>query len=117
MDGRVKAAPEGPAKVEEAPSEAPRDISGLVGELRRIVGDEWVYTADHQLRTYESDGLLQYTSTPAAAVLPNTAEQVRDIVRACAREEVAVGGARRRLRARPAARCRSRTACCSCSRG
>ena len=72
MDGRVKAAPEGPAKVEEAPSEAPRDISGLVGELRRIVGDEWVYTAEHQLRTYESDGLLQYTSTPAAAVLPNT---------------------------------------------
>ena len=89
MDGRVKAAPEGPAKVEEAPSQAPRDISELVAELRRIAGSEWVYTADHQLRTYESDGLLQYTSTPAAAVLPNTAEQVRDIVRACAREEVA----------------------------
>jgi glycolate oxidase len=89
MDGRVKAAPEGPAKVEEAPSAAPRDISGLVAELRRIVGDEWVYTAEHQLRTYESDGLLQYTATPAAAVLPNSAEQVQAIVRACAREEVA----------------------------
>ena len=42
MDGRVDAAPEGPAKVEEAPSEAPRDISGLVGraaaDRRRRVG-------------------------------------------------------------------------------
>jgi glycolate oxidase len=88
MDGRVDAAPEGPAKVEEAPSESPRDISGLVEELKRIVGDEWVYTAEHQLRTYESDGLLQYTATPAAAVLPNRTEEVQAIVRACAREEV-----------------------------
>jgi glycolate oxidase len=89
MDGRVDAAPEGPAAVEEPPSEAPRDISGLVEELKRIVGDEWVYTADHQLRTYESDGLLQYHATPAAAVLPNSTEEVAAIVRACAREEVA----------------------------
>jgi glycolate oxidase len=89
MDGRVEAAPEGPAAVEEAPSESPRDISGLVDELRRIVGDEWVYTAEHQLRTYESDGLLQYHATPAAAVLPNSTEEVVAIVRACAREEVA----------------------------
>jgi glycolate oxidase len=88
MDGRVDAAPEGPAKVEEAPSESPRDISGLVEELKRIVGDEWVYTAEHQLRTYESDGLLQYHATPAAAVLPNSTEEVQAIVQACAREEV-----------------------------
>ena len=32
----------------------------LIAELTRIVGEEWVYTAEHQLRTYESDGLLQY---------------------------------------------------------
>ena len=116
MDGRVKRS-RGPAKVEEAPSEAPRDISGLVTELRRIVGDEWVYTADHQLRTYESDGLLQYTPRRPRRCCPNTAEQVRDIVRACAREEVAwvARGAGSGLSA--AARCRSRTACCSCSRG
>ena len=117
MDGRVEAAPEGPAKVEEAPSEAPRDITGLVEELKRIVGDEWVYTAEHQLRTYESDGLLQYHATPAAAVLPNSTEEVAAIVRACAREEVAwvargagSGSVRRRI-------CRSRTACCSCCPG
>jgi len=60
----------------------------LVAELERIVGPEWIYTAEHQLRTYESDGLLQYAATPAAAVLPNSSEQVRDVVRACARAGV-----------------------------
>src|SRR3954470_8415248 len=86
MDRPVGAAPEGPAISDEAPEAAPRDISALVEELRRIVGDEWVYTADHQLRTYESDGLLQYQATPAAAVLPATAEQIQAIVRLCASE-------------------------------
>jgi glycolate oxidase len=85
MDGRLDAAPEGPTATQEQPSEAPRDISGLVAELRRIVGDEWVYTAEHQLRTYESDGLLQYTSTPACAVLPNSTEEVLRFVQSCAR--------------------------------
>jgi len=89
MDGRVEAAPEGPVNVEAAPPAAPRDISALVAELRGIVGDEWVYTAEHQLRTYESDGLLQYQATPACAVLPNSTEEVVAIVKACAREEVA----------------------------
>src|SRR4051794_18431683 len=89
MDSPVGAAPEGPAIADEAPEAAPRDISALVEELRRIVGDEWVYTADHQLRTYESDGLLQYQATPAAAVLPATAEQIQAIVRLCASENVA----------------------------
>ncbi len=60
----------------------------LVGELTRIVGDEWIYTAEHQLRTYESDGLLQYHASPAAAVLPSTAEQVQAVVRACAAANV-----------------------------
>ncbi|HEX2506015.1 MAG TPA: FAD-linked oxidase C-terminal domain-containing protein, partial [Gaiellaceae bacterium] len=43
-----------------------------------------VVTHPHQLRTYESDGLLMYRSRPLAAVLPETREQVRDVVRACA---------------------------------
>ena len=90
---------------------AAADLTPLVAELRAICGDEWVYTHEHQLRTYESDGLLQYHAIPAAAVLPGTAEEVQ--------------ARRARLRARracrgwraapapgcPAARCRSRTAC------
>jgi glycolate oxidase len=61
---------------------------GLVGELRRIVGERWLYTQEHDLRTYESDGLLQYHTIPAAAVLPGSAEEVQAVVRACAREGV-----------------------------
>jgi glycolate oxidase len=60
----------------------------VVDELRHIAGPEWVYTQAHELRTYESDGLLQYRSVPAAAVLPSTAEQVQAVVRVCAREGI-----------------------------
>ncbi|MEA2311890.1 MAG: glycolate oxidase, partial [Solirubrobacteraceae bacterium] len=83
------AVPEGPANAGPAPSARPGDISGLVAELRAVCGDQWVYTAEHQLRTYESDGLLQYHVTPAAAVLPATAEEVQAVVRACAKAGVA----------------------------
>jgi glycolate oxidase len=60
----------------------------LVGELESICGSEHVYTHAHQLKTYESDGLLQYAQKPAAAVLPATADEVQRVVRACHRGEV-----------------------------
>jgi glycolate oxidase len=55
----------------------------LLAELRRICGAEHVLTDRHQLRTYESDGLLQYHAVPRAAVLPATGEEVAAVVRAC----------------------------------
>jgi glycolate oxidase len=55
----------------------------LIEELRRICGDENVVTEHHALRTYESDGLLQYAAVPRAAVLPGTGEEVAAVVRAC----------------------------------
>src|SRR4051812_37644755 len=63
-------------------------LNALVEELRAICGDRWTYTTEHDLRTYESDGLLQYHATPVAAVLPGSAEEVRLCVRACARAGV-----------------------------
>jgi glycolate oxidase len=60
----------------------------LLEALRRVVGAEWAYTDRHELRTYESDGLLQYRELPRVAVLPGTAEQVRDVVRLCAEANV-----------------------------
>jgi glycolate oxidase len=63
-------------------------LTSLVDELRGICGDRWTYTAEHDLRTYESDGLLQYHATPVAAVLPGSAEEVRLCVAACARAGV-----------------------------
>src|SRR5687767_4417666 len=63
-------------------------MQALIAELRAICGDEWVYTHEHQLRTYESDGLLQYKVVPAVAVLPGSAQQVQAVVAACARAKV-----------------------------
>ena len=84
-----------------------RPMEELIGRLRAIVGEEWCFTQEHQLRTYESDGLLQYAVRPGVAVLPGDAEQVQACVRACAEAGVAVGRARLRLgplRRRAAAR-------------
>jgi glycolate oxidase len=61
----------------------------LLARLRAICGDAHVLTEPIQLRTYESDGLLQYRATPAAVVLPGSAAEVRDVVRACSEAEVA----------------------------
>src|SRR5262245_63703410 len=55
----------------------------LIEQLRRICGDEHVVTERHALRTYESDGLLQYASVPRAAVLPGSGAEVAAVVRAC----------------------------------
>ena len=87
------------------------DLGPLVAEWRSALGDEHVITHEHQLRTYESDGLLQYAVTPGAVVLPGSAEEVQAVVAACHREGVPVGRARRRVRASRAERCRWPTAC------
>src|SRR4051794_19112104 len=60
-----------------------RDLTALADGLREIVGDEHVITHEHQLRTYESDGLLQYAVTPGLVVLPGSAEEVQGVVAAC----------------------------------
>jgi glycolate oxidase len=51
--------------------------------LQEICGEERVLTHPHAVRTYESDGLLQYRGTPRAVVLPDSAAEVRGIVRLC----------------------------------
>jgi glycolate oxidase len=55
----------------------------LLADLRRACGEDGVVTGEAQRRTYESDGLLQYAVTPGVVVLPATAAEVRDVVRAC----------------------------------
>jgi glycolate oxidase len=59
------------------------DVDPLIHRLGEIAGDEHVVTHPHQLRTYESDGLLQYRVSPRAVVLPGSAQEVRQVVRAC----------------------------------
>jgi glycolate oxidase len=55
----------------------------LLSALRRACGEAHVLTAHHELRAYESDGLLQYRALPRAVVLPASAAQVAAVVRAC----------------------------------
>jgi glycolate oxidase len=59
-----------------------------IAELVSICGPERVITEHAALRTYESDGLLQYAVVPAAAVLPDTAGEVAAVVAACHRAGV-----------------------------
>ena len=88
----------------------------LVARLRSIAGDEHVITQEHQLRTYESDGLLQYKASPRAVVLPGSAEEVQQVVAAC-HEARSPGSHAAPARASAAARCPSRRASSSRCRG
>jgi glycolate oxidase len=60
----------------------------LAPRLAEIAGHENVITDPRRLRTYECDGLTSHRCTPAIAVLPETAEQVAAIIRACTRAGV-----------------------------
>src|SRR5256714_6201517 len=62
--------------------------STLIEELHAICGADHVVTHADQLRTYESDGLLQYRALPRAVVLPDSAEQVQRVVRLCHEHDV-----------------------------
>ena len=60
----------------------------IVAEMRQAVGAQGVFTAEEQLRTYETDGLASYRQMPALVVLPETTAQVQAAVRICARERI-----------------------------
>jgi glycolate oxidase len=52
--------------------------------LRDICGPAQVITDPLELRTYECDGLTSHRAVPALVVLPATAEQAAEVVKACA---------------------------------
>src|SRR2546423_12921732 len=60
----------------------------LIDELRKACGDDNVITHPHQLRTYESDGLLRYRVTPRAVVLPGSTAEVQAVLLACHEAQV-----------------------------
>src|SRR5919199_2057885 len=60
----------------------------LTDNLREICGDGNVVTHPHQLRTYESDGLLRCRVTPRAVVLPGSPAEVQAVLRACHEAQV-----------------------------
>jgi glycolate oxidase len=66
----------------------PTGTPALISRLQAICGQKHVLVHPHELATYRSDGLLHYQQTPVAAVLPGTAEQVQQVVRACFEADV-----------------------------
>jgi glycolate oxidase len=67
---------------------APDALGPLAGELAALCGSDAVVTDPMQLRTYECDGLTAHRCSPGLVVLPETADQVAAVVRACARAGV-----------------------------
>ena len=63
-------------------------LDGLAERLRVIAGAKNVITDPAELRTYECDGLTYHRATPGIVVLPDGAEQIAEIVRACTAEGV-----------------------------
>ena len=51
--------------------------------LREIVPGEGVIVDEDALRPYESDGLTAYKTLPLIVVLPETTEQVSQVLRYC----------------------------------
>jgi glycolate oxidase len=59
-------------------------IETLIPAMTEVCGADGVITDPAELRTYECDGLTSHRSIPALVVLPENAEQVAGVVRACA---------------------------------
>ena len=62
----------------------------IVAALRTIVPGEGVIAAERELRPYESDGLTAYRQLPMVVVLPETTEQVSQVLRYCHGEGIKV---------------------------
>jgi glycolate dehydrogenase FAD-linked subunit len=62
----------------------PRFVEDLVAAL----GGEFVITEPERLATYDCDGLTGWRAQPACVVLPGSADEVRAVLRLCARDRV-----------------------------
>ena len=66
------------------PTEAIKPLpSTLVRRLQAIVGKRYVLSAVEELATYECDGCVLVKAPPQVVVLPNTANEVAQVVKAC----------------------------------
>jgi glycolate oxidase len=64
------------------------DRISLIGRMEAALGQAAVISERDQLRTYECDGLTSYRSIPSLVVLPESAQQVQQVVRVCWEEGV-----------------------------
>src|SRR5205809_4818573 len=62
----------------------------IVAALRAIVPGEGVIAGEREMRPYESDGLTAYRALPMVVVLPETTEQVAQVLRYCHQHNIKV---------------------------
>jgi len=62
----------------------------IVAALRTIVPGEGVIAAEREMRPYETDGLTAYRQLPMVVVLPETTQQVAEVLRYCHDEDIKV---------------------------
>ena len=63
-------------------------VDSLIKDLRAIVGRRNVLAEPEELLVYECDGLPQHKHPPRAVVFPNSTEEVSEVLKLLAREEV-----------------------------
>jgi glycolate oxidase len=63
-------------------------LAAVADVARRLLPADGVISDRARLRTYECDGLAHYRVTPALVVIPEDAEQLAAVVRACAEQRV-----------------------------
>ena len=66
------------------------DRNGLLAQFRTFLDADAVLHDAEQLKPYECDGLTAYRQTPLLVVLPETIEQVQQVLRVCAAAQVPV---------------------------
>lgn len=62
----------------------------LADALRAIVPGEGVIDGQEELKAYDCDGLMAYRQPPLIVVLPETTEQVSEVLKFCHREKVKI---------------------------
>src|ERR1700722_4690844 len=62
----------------------------IVAGLRALLPESGLIAEQHRLKPYETDGLSAYRQVPLAVALPETTEQVADVLRFCYRNGVRV---------------------------
>jgi len=66
------------------------DRASLAADLRQFVAHDAVLANDESVRPYESDGLSAYRKLPLVVVLPETVEQVQQVVKYCHQREICI---------------------------
>ncbi len=75
------------------PKPDPAVIAGrqaLIHALQRLVSDEQLITDQSSLRVYETDGLSAYRQLPMLVVLPDSTQQVAEILKICSEMQTKV---------------------------